>query len=99
MSKTVKLIYEELEEHLSSTKDFGNNVIDKTYLEYRISLFKIILFSLLQKKIKCLRNNTDLNAKKVKDIMGIYNESIESLNKSLFGFKFEKFNIEVDKRC
>ena len=97
MSKTVKLIYEELEEHLSSTKDFGNNVIDKTYLEYRISLFKIILFSLLQKKIKCLRNNTDLNAKKVKDIMGIYNESIESLNKSLFGFKFEKFNIELTK--
>lgn len=97
MSKASKIIFEELEEHLSSSKDFRNNVIDKSYLEYRISLFKITLFSLLQKKVKCLRNNTDLNAKKVKDVMGIYNDSVELINKSLFGFKFEKFNIELTK--
>lgn len=99
MFKSIKQITQDLEEYLLNYTDtvFGNEKSDWYFLNYRLSLFKIILFSIVHKKIKLLKNNNNTNSDIVKSTMVVFNNMVTEMNNRFLNFKFEKFNLELTK--
>jgi hypothetical protein len=99
MSKVVKQITSFLEEYLLNSSDsmFDEDKSNKAFLNYRLSLFRTIFFSIMYKKVSLLKNNVLIDPEIIKNTMVLFNNMVEEINSFLVETEFSTFNLELTK--
>lgn len=76
---------------------FDDNKSNKAFLNYRLSLFRTIFFSVMYKKVTLLKNNVLIDPEIIKNTMVLFNNMVEEINSFLIETEFETFNLELTK--
>lgn len=99
MSKIVKQITAYLEEYLLNSTDltFDEDKSNKAFLNYRLSLFRTVFFSIMYKKVTLLKNNLLTDPEIIKNTMVLFNNMVEEINSFLIETEFSTFNLELTK--
>lgn len=99
ITKIIKQIRIDLEEFLLNTTDinFDDDRSNYSFLEYRTSLFKIIFFSIMKKKVRLLKSNLLVDPDIIKNTLVLFNNTVNEINSNLADLQFDSFNLELTK--
>lgn len=98
-TKIIKQIKNDFEDFVlnSTVLDYKTDAYTKSHLEYRISLFKTVLFLILKKRADILKNNILIDVSVIKDTLVLYNNFVNEINLNLLNLHFNIFNLESTK--
>ncbi|QKE44517.1 hypothetical protein Yalta_070 [Yalta virus] len=77
--------------------DFNDDNSNRLFLDYRTSLFNIIFFRIMKKRVHLLKNNLLVDTDTIKNTLVLFNNLVSDINANLVDLEFEQFSLESTK--